>query len=145
MKFTSEDCFEKRLLRKIPSSGKDAEEDIRSASDWISEAEKNVSSKAYKSTIISSYLAMFHSVRAILAMDGVRERSHFCMGRYLEDFYFKKDLLERKWIELFDYYRELRHADQYGATFIATEKEAKESVSVAKDFVKRISVLLEAK
>jgi len=145
MKFTSKNCFEKGFLRKIPSSEKDAGEDIKTAHDWISEAEKNILSKAYRSAIISSYLAMFHSVRAVLARDGVRERSHFCMGRYLEDFYFKKGLLEGKWIELFDYYRELRHADQYGTKFMATEKESGESLSVARDFVKRISVLLKPK
>jgi uncharacterized protein (UPF0332 family) len=81
------------LLRKIPASREKAEENIRTAESWINEAENNLRSNAFRSCIISSYLAMFHSAREILFGDGFREKSHFAVARYLEDQYEKKTCL----------------------------------------------------
>ncbi len=48
------------LLRKIPALREKAGESLRTAESWIKEAENNFRSKAFRSCIISSYLAMFH-------------------------------------------------------------------------------------
>lgn len=84
---------------------------------------------------------MFHSARAILFFDGYREKSHACIARYLEEKYAKKKLLEIRWIELLDYYRELRHGDQYDLVFLITEQEAKNALNNAYEFVKRMKKL----
>ncbi|MBU4501226.1 MAG: HEPN domain-containing protein, partial [Nanoarchaeota archaeon] len=87
------DCIRGKLLRKIPSSKEKAEGSIKTARKWLEEAEKNLKGKAFNSSVISSYLAMFHSSRAILFFDGFREKSHYCIARYLEEKYVKKKLL----------------------------------------------------
>lgn len=97
------------LLRKIPPSRQKAGESMKAAKNWIGEAEKNIQNQTFNSSVISSYLAMFHSARSILFKDGVREKSHFCIARYLEEKYAKPGSLEQKWIDLLDYYRDLRH------------------------------------
>ena len=134
---------ELNLLRKIPKSMKKAKESISTAKSWLREAENNLRSKSFRSCILSSYLAMFHSARACLFVNGFREKSHFAIARFLEDFYVKKDLLENEWIELLDHYRETRHGDQYSTSFIATEDEAESALNSAKKFVERIKKLLE--
>ncbi|MEW5996904.1 MAG: HEPN domain-containing protein [Candidatus Micrarchaeota archaeon] len=143
MSFTSEECFKGGLLRRIPQALADAEEELRAAKEWLGEAGKNIGAEAYKSAIISAYNAMFHAGRAILIRNGVRERSHFCVARYLEDFYAKKGVLEKKWVELLDFYREMRHEDQYAASFVATEKDAKGALVAAKEFAERMKALME--
>jgi len=130
------------LLRRIPKSIKKAKESVSTAEAWLREAENNLKSKAFRSCILSSYLAMFHSARACLFVNGFREKSHFAVARFLEDFYVKKNLLEREWIELLDHYRETRHDDQYSTSFIATEDEANNAFNSAKKFVERIKKLL---
>jgi len=65
----------------------------------MEEARKNKDASAYDSCISSSYMVMFHSSRAILFRDGVREKSHFCIARYL-DKYVENDLLEEKWVKM---------------------------------------------
>jgi uncharacterized protein (UPF0332 family) len=144
MNFTSEECFKGGLLRRIPRAPADAEEELKAAAEWLGEAGKNMQVTAYKSAIISAYNAMFHAGRAILIRDGVRERSHFCVARYLEDFYAKKGALEKKWVELLDFYREMRHEDQYAATFVATEKDAKGALAAAKEFTERMKTLMKS-
>lgn len=135
-------CIKEELLRKIPPSKGKAEGSIKTAHKWIEEAEKNLKSNAFNSSVMSSYLAMFHSARSILFFDGFREKSHYCIARYLEEKYVKKGMLEKKWIELLDHYRELRHDDQYSISFFATKEEAENMLKTAKEFVEKMNKLL---
>ncbi|MDI3488538.1 MAG: hypothetical protein PWR26_1255, partial [Methanosarcinales archaeon] len=72
----------------------------------------NFESGAFRSALLSTYLAVFHSARAVLFRDGVREKSHYCVGVYLEK-YVNQNLLEEKWVVVFDRMRSTRHEDQY--------------------------------
>ena len=142
MRFDYNECISKGLLRKIPSSRGKAERSLHRARQWLNESEKNIRAKAYNSSVLSSYLAMFHSARAILFKDGFREKSHACVARYLEKTYVNKRLLPEKWIDLLDHYRELRHSDQYDLSFFSTEEEAKRALKSAQGFVKIMGDLL---
>jgi len=142
MNFSTKKLLDLGLLRKIPASEKKAAESMKTADSWIMEAENNLKSKAFRSCILSSYLAMFHSARAVLFINGFREKSHFAVARFLEDFYVKRNLLEKKWVDVLDHYRETRHDDQYSTSFITTEDEAREALNSAKEFVRRMRKLL---
>lgn len=133
------------LLRDIPPSKDTAEGSMRAASKWLGEAEKDLRGGAFNSSVLSSYLAMFHSARALLFLDGWREKSHYCIARYLEEKYVKSGMLESKWVELLDHYRDLRHDDQYSISFFATMDEAESALKTAKDFFDRMKALLDAR
>lgn len=143
LRFDYAECLKKGLLRKIPSSRHKAEQSIETAQDWLADASKNLESESFNSCLLSTYLAMFHSARAILYFDGFREKSHACIGRYLDAIYVKKGLLDQKWVDLLDHYRELRHEDQYGISFYATREECEKALEVAKEFVKAMDNLLQ--
>ena len=99
-------------------------------------------SKAFDSSVLGSYMVMFHSARAILFFDGYREKSHSCVARYLEEKYVKTRKLEKKWVELFDHHREIRHNDQYDLSFFATQEEARKAFESAAGFLERMKLLL---
>jgi len=141
-RFDFEDCVREGLLRNIPPSKEKADGSIRAANKWLEEAEKGLKNETLNSSVLSSYLAMFHAARAILFFDGFREKSHYCIARYLEEKYVKNNLLESKWIELLDHYRELRHNSQYDISFFTSKNEAESSLKTAKGFVERVSILL---
>ncbi|MCK4332049.1 MAG: HEPN domain-containing protein [Thermoplasmatales archaeon] len=134
------DCFKRGLLRKIEPSEKKGLSSLEKAEEWIVEAEKNKDVSANDSCISSSYMAMFHSARAILFRDGVREKSHFCIARYLEK-YVEENCLEDEWIFLLDRIRDVRHTDQYSLHHHATEEEALSALNSAKDFTNRMKKL----
>lgn len=140
--YSYSDCIRENLLRPIPPSKEKAKSSIDAARKWLNEAEKDLKASAFNSCVMSSYLTIFHSARAILFLNGIREKSHYCIGRYLDEKYAKKGLLESKWVDLFDHYREIRHDDQYSTSFFATKEEAEQSVSKAKEFLERINKLL---
>jgi uncharacterized protein (UPF0332 family) len=87
---------------------------------------------------------MFHSARAILFRDGVRERSHYCIARYLEEKYVKTKCLELEWVDLLDHARMLRHDDQYNTSFFTTKEEAEKAFGSAKKFLQEMKRLLKA-
>lgn len=142
MAFKYKDCLEKRLLRKIPSSKDKGQRSIKKAEKWLEEAKKTFKGKAFDSSVLASYIVMFHSARAILFYDGYRERSHACIARYLEGVHVKSKKLEKKWVELLDHYREIRHADQYDLSFFCTDDEAKNAIESSSQFLDRMRDLL---
>jgi len=135
-------CIEKGLLKKIPASEDNAIRSINKAESWLNEAEKTLQSEAYDSSVLSSYLVMFHSARAILFFDGYREKSHACVARYLEEQYVSKKKLEKKWVELLDHHREIRHENQYDLSFFSTYEDAANALEAAKQFLERMKLLI---
>ena len=144
MAFKYKDCLEKGLLRKNPSSKDKALRSVTKAEKWLGEANKTFKSKAFDSSVLASYMVMFHSARAILFYDGYRERSHACIARYLEGVYVKNKKLEKKWVELLDHHREIRHIDQYDLSFICTDDEAKSAIESSSQFLDRMHDLLKS-
>ena len=137
-------CIEKGLLRKIPASEDNAIRSIHKAESWLKESEKTLQSEAYDSSVLSSYLVMFHSARAILFFDGYREKSHACVARYLEDQYVNRKKLERKWVDLLDHHREIRHENQYDLSFFSSDEEAKKAIESAEKFLQRMKQLIDS-
>ncbi len=118
-----------------------SEQSLLQARDWLSEAEKNLEAEALRSAISSAYLAVFHSARAVLFRDGVREKSHYCIGLYLQK-YVEDGTLEEEWTMLFDRIRSVRHADQYSFMALPTEEEVQASIDLAERFIERMKRLL---
>lgn len=137
-----EDCFRKGLLRRVEPSLTKSKYSITEAREWLSEAMKNKASEAYKSAISSLYLAIFHSARAVLFRDGVREKSHYCVGVYLEK-YVDEGVLEEDWVLIFDRIRSIRHTDQYSFQTHPSKEEVDSGIDIAGKFVDRMEKVLE--
>jgi len=54
------------LLRRIPPSRERAFRSIEKSESWLKKAEKTLKSEAFNSSVLASYMVMFHSARAIL-------------------------------------------------------------------------------
>jgi uncharacterized protein (UPF0332 family) len=142
MAFSYNDCISEGLLRKIPPSREKAFRSIEKSERWLKEAEKTLKSEAFDSSVLASYMVMFHSARAILFFDGFREKSHACVARYLEEKYVKTKKLKKKWVDLLDHHREIRHNDQYDLSFFSTDEEAEQAVKSASEFLSKMRELL---
>ena len=136
-----DECFERGFLRKVDPSRIKSQQSLRLARDWLSEAEANFEAETYRSALSSAYLAVFHSARAVLFRDGVREKSHYCIGLYLQT-YVENDELEEEWPMLFDRIRSVRHADQYSFQAKPTDEEVISGLHLADSFINRMELLL---
>lgn len=142
MAFNYNDCVNGGLLRKVPPSKDKALKSIEKAEKWLVEAESTFKGSAFNSSVLDSYMVMFHAARSILFFDGWREKSHACVARYLEEKYVKAEKLERKWVELLDLHRQIRHDDQYDLSFFSTKEDAEKALQSAREFLERMRRLL---
>jgi len=71
----------------------------------------------------------------------VREKSHYCIGLYLQK-YVEEGTLEEEWPMLFDMIRSIRHADQYSFMAKPTEEVVQAGIDLAERFIERMERLL---
>ncbi|MCL4380682.1 HEPN domain-containing protein [Candidatus Marsarchaeota archaeon] len=136
------ECIEKGLLKKMPESRQAAERSIVKARAWLIEANGALKAGIYSTCLLAAYEAMFHAARAILIKDGYRERSHYCIARYIDEIYVKKGLLKASIIHIIDSYRELRHDTAYGIENIAEKVDAAEAIVNAGIVIEAIEKLV---
>lgn len=136
-----DDCFRKNLLRRVPPSEKKAADSLALAESYLEESEKTAAAGACKIGINGAYLVWFHTARAVLFRDGIREKSHYCIEVYLEK-YVNSGQLEEQWITLFSRMRTRRHESQYGFGPDPTVEEVASAIEYASQFLARIRVLI---
>lgn len=134
-------CLKRGQLREVEPSLPKSQRSIQEAYKWLDESQKNIDSCAYSSAQLSIYLIFFHAARAVLFRDGIREKSHYCIGIYLNT-YCENGLLEENWIILLDRIRSSRHAGQYSFQSEPTENEVLSELKSGQNFVKRMEDLL---
>ena len=78
MSFNYNDCIKANLLRRVPPSKDKALQSLKKATVWLKESEKSLDADATSSSILASYMSMFHAARSILFIDGYREKSCMC-------------------------------------------------------------------
>lgn len=135
------DCIEKGLIKKIPPSKEQAHLSSQKASELLEEAKANLEEERHNSAALVGYVAAFNAARALLFKDGYREKSHYCVARYLEVHYSEK--LGSGMIYSLDTYRETRHEIQYSSTHSASEMEAKEMVRFAEELIEKVDEILQ--
>ena len=134
------DCYEKRMLRKIPEDLEKAKRSLQIAENKLETAKKTLEKELYGPTIIYGYTSMFHSSRALLYKDGIQEKSHICLVLYIKENYSKK--IPPYLINSLNAFRKERHETLYGLDFIETKKDAELSIHDAEQLLKTIKDLL---
>ncbi len=135
-----EDCIKKGLIRKTTASKEQASLSLEKARGLLGDAEDDLEEKRYSSATIIGYTAIFNAARALLFRDGYRERSHFCVMRYLESEYANEIGMEM--LARLNDFRETRHEVQYSAAYKASEKEAASFIAFAREFIAKVEKLV---
>jgi uncharacterized protein (UPF0332 family) len=142
---TLDDCFRKGDLRKTQPSIAKASASLKLAKDNASDAAVHINNKMCKWAMIAAYTSMFHSARALLFKDGVKERSHFCMAIYVKEKY--TGAIESKYLNELNVLREQRHMIFYGDENLnvldAEEEEADSAVKLAMGFLESVKKIIE--
>lgn len=118
------DCFSKGLLKRIEKSPAFARQDFERADFFLGEARELAEMKKTEMAFIALYNAPFHSARALLYLDGVKEKSHYCLQKYVEEKYGGPGLLDKSDLALFDLLRTTRQEVQYGLYKTTAEEDA---------------------
>ncbi len=139
-----EECFSKGLLMKTRPDIEKARRSIETAEHKISLSKKEISAKIYEGAMISSYASMFHSGRALLFRDGVKERSHYAVYVYLKEKY--RERIGDALINEFSALRLQRHEILYGFSDDGEKirkDDAENILSASNNFLSAIKAILE--
>ncbi|MFH0954873.1 MAG: HEPN domain-containing protein [Candidatus Micrarchaeota archaeon] len=137
-----DDCFAKGLLKKTPKNITLAKEDLKQAEFFLNEAEDLLKLKKKEMACLALYNAVFHAARALLFKDGIKERSHYCLQKYIEEEYGKSSQFSAEQIALFDILRGLRQEIQYGVSKVKFEENLAELFDQAEKFIEKSKSLV---
>ncbi|MDO8660770.1 MAG: HEPN domain-containing protein [Candidatus Woesearchaeota archaeon] len=136
----TEECLQKGLLKKGTPDFEKAESSLAIAEKRLEEVHKLINLDS-DLLLVQIYMAMFHTARALLFKDGIKERSHYCMFLYVKEKY--GDKLEARFLNELNALREQRHEILYGLEICKNSlKERQQLLSTAKDFLKQVRTLL---
>ncbi len=130
------DCFEKGLLRRGRVDKERAAGSLNIAEKFLNEAKGNIKMGYCDAAFLLAYNSMFHTARTLIFLDGITERSHFCMINYLLD-KFRENVTMHSYLEILDTYRIVRHKIQYSGEQCG-EADAQEIVDDAIGFLKAV-------
>ncbi len=137
-----EDCFEQGLLKKIRPNLNYAEQSVKQAEHFLDEAETLIQSSIKDMVFIALYNASFHAARALLFRDGVKERSHYCVCKYIEEKYQLKELVTMQQAVILDSLRTKRNDIQYSLEQPEIEEDLNEIFDEVAAFIECVKEII---
>lgn len=130
------ECFEKRLLKRINPDLEKSKNSLKIAESKLSEAKKLFEAGFFNNSIVSIYTSMFHASRCILYKDGIQEKSHYAIYIYLKEKYSKK--ITQSSLNSLNLLREERHEILYGIEENMSSEETENSILDAEKFLEEV-------
>ncbi len=137
-----EECFEQGLLKKIRPNLNYAEQSVKQADHFLDEAEELIESNIKDMAFIALYNASFHAARALLFRDGIKERSHYCVCKYIEEKYQMQELITMQQSIILDSLRSKRNDIQYSLEQPEIEEDLNEIFEEVANFIERVKEII---
>lgn len=139
------DCFKEGLLKKVKPNIEFAKQSIKQAEHFLLEADKLIDNEMVDMAFIALYNSSFHASRALLFKDGVKERSHYCISKYIEYFYKEKELVTLRQTIILDSLREKRNDIQYSIIRLEIDEDVHEVYNEIEEFIERVKEIIDLK
>lgn len=135
-----DDCFKKGLLKKDIPQKDIALKSLKQAEFFLNETKDLVDIQKDQMAVISLYNAFFHTSRSLLYKDGIKERSHYCIARYIEENY----ELE-KFLNAYETIMSLRHNVQYATEAVEIDLDFSEFIEICEKYILKVEELCKEK
>ena len=129
----------------ISKSKRLALQDLEQAEFFLNESFDLINLKKEEMAAIAMYNAAFHAARALLYLHGVKEKSHYCIQKYLEEKFSKKGMLSSEDLSLFDLLRGLRQEVQYNVARVKFEENLSELYDKTEKFIEKAKGIVKSK
>ena len=133
--------IEERKITKIRRDPSLVEKEIAAAKSDLKDAQESLGLKKYKWATIQGYYAIFHCARALLFIEGYREKSHHALFVAIRELYAGK--IERSLIQEYEHGIYLRQEADYGLKF--SQAGALDVIETAKRFMDRTRSILRSR
>lgn len=108
------------------------------AKECLRVAEYLIEPKEYLSVLNRAYYAIFHAVRAVLAIEGVDRKKHSGVISYFQQNYVKTGIFDKEFSSIVQESFEVRQESDYEDFYIISKEEAVSQYENAKRFVAEI-------
>lgn len=116
---------------------------LNSAKEHLDSAQILLKHNRYKDSIGRSYYAMFASVRALLALEGIDYSKHAGVISYFQKEYIKTGKLDKKYSKYISQAFQVRNNTDYADFFLVSQEDTKEQYEKACEFYEAIRKYLE--
>ncbi len=106
------------------------------AKELIDDAKQLYKSGSYKSSNNRAYYAIFHAMRAVLALEEVDFKKHSGVIQYFQREYIKTGIFEKAYSHIIISASEIRNASDYDDFLLASKEETKSRSITLSCFVK---------
>lgn len=118
---------------------------LNKAEDFLADAEKTLALDMYDTAANRSYYAIFHSVRALYALDGKDFKKHSGVIAFFQKDYIKNGIFDKRMSDIIKSAFSLRTDSDYEDFFMISHDEVKRQVEEAAEFYKTVSDYLKTK
>ena len=140
-----EDCFEQGMLKRIKPNMNYAKQSVKQEEHFLEESSELIEGNMKDMAFIALYSASFHAARALLFRDGVKERSHYCVSKYIEEKYAEKELITMRHAVILDSLRGRRNDIQYSLEPTELDEDLGEIHTEVESFLERVKKILSKK
>ena len=116
---------------------------LENAKDKLESAKLLLDAGKYKDSIGRSYYAIFTSLRAVLARDGIDFSKHAGVIAYFQKEYVKTGIFEKKYSKYIQTAFQIRNSCDYDDFFIASKADAEEQYQKAVELYGAVKTFLE--
>ena len=112
---------------------------LEKAKETCQTAFENTTNLKYSDANNRAYYSIFHSIRAVLALDGVDFNKHSAVISYFREKYIKTGLFDKKYSDIIGKANIVRSKSDYEDFYISTKNEAVEQANNAKIFLNAVT------
>lgn len=117
---------------------------LEQAEEFLNSAIKNLNMDELKTANNRAYYSIFHSMRAVLALDEVDFKKHSGVISYFREHYIKTEIFEKNCSDIISSAGLIRNKSDYDDFYVAVKSETQEQVENSKMFFEQIKTYLES-
>lgn len=135
-----ERCLRRKSIKSFSEGRRLVSKEIGSAESDLASARESFQRENYKWATIQAYYAMFHTARALLYSQSLREKSHYCLAVALRALFVDTNKIEKRLSDDFFTAMALRENADYESTF--SDIGAQKLIDSAVKFIEKAKEIL---
>lgn len=111
---------------------------LEKALNCLEAAKLMFSNKYYSDSANRSYYAIFHSARAVMALDGEDRKRHSGVIAYFQEHYVRTKIFDKEFSKIIQDAFEIRQDSDYEDFFVVSHNDVKEQLKDAERFYNEV-------
>ena len=115
---------------------------LEHAEECLDTAKKILAIGDYKSAANRSYYAVFHAMRAVLALDSIDKKKHSGIISEFRRLYVKTGVFDSKMSDIISNLFDIRTSSDYDDFFVIAKEDVESQVAGAEEFINNVKAYL---